>query len=149
VRFIKAEANQIDIENKLIYCTDNRPPISYDVSSIDIGITPRLPYNTLRSYEGGSITPVKPIDGFCRKWDNILTRVLSTNSIDSPIRIVVVGGGAGGVELCFAIHHRLTAELKTRSESSSASLLRVSLINRGGTLMKTHNTYVIIILLLF
>ena len=41
VRLIHSEVNNIDIYTKLIYCKDGRPPIHYDVCSIDIGIAPR------------------------------------------------------------------------------------------------------------
>lgn len=137
VRFIRAEACNLDTTNKLIYCNDNRPPFTYDLTSIDIGITPSLP-SYMRSPLFNSITPVKPIDGFCARWDTIMTRVLKMDPSQS-IRIVVVGGGAGGVELCFAIHHRLTKELKAMGRDP-AQLLRVSIINRGSNLMSSHNS---------
>lgn len=139
VRFIRAEANQLDVEKKKIFCSDGRPPISYDVTSIDIGITPKLPQNKESSSKSfPSVTPVKPIDGFCARWDRILERVLLNNST-SPIRIMVVGGGAGGVELTFAIHHRLHSELRAAGRADTARQLQISIINRGSSLMASHN----------
>jgi len=38
VNLILAEVCQLDTDNKLIYCKDGRPPIHYDVISIDVGI---------------------------------------------------------------------------------------------------------------
>ena len=52
-----------------------------------------------------SITPVKPIDGFCARWDVILARVLASDDTATS-RIVVVGGGAGGVELALSMQAR-------------------------------------------
>jgi selenide,water dikinase len=137
VRFIKAEANDIDTMSKTIKCKDGRPPISYDITSIDIGITPKLPYlqnNQLYN----SITPVKPIDGFCSRWDQILSRVLGMGTSDL-IRIVVVGGGAGGVELCLAVHHRLTKELSLVGRNDIITRLQISIVNRGPELMSSHS----------
>jgi hypothetical protein len=42
-----------------------------------------------------NVTPVKPIDGFARRWDVIQQRALATED-NKPIRIAIVGGGAGG-----------------------------------------------------
>lgn len=155
VRFVKAEVCRLDPVNKRIYCTDGRPAISYDVTSIDIGITPKLPdfSNPLASQAdvAGLITPVKPIDGFCRRWDVILARVLAMTGDDNltgddDVRIVVVGGGAGGVELSFAIHHRLTTELRRMGRGGAAARVKVSVVNRGSTLLKSHNRYLPLLL---
>jgi hypothetical protein len=43
---------------------------------------------------------VKPIDSFSMKWDAIRARVMST---DKKLRVGVVGGGAGGVELILSM----------------------------------------------
>ena len=45
------------------------------------------------------VTPVKPIATFSVKWDALLSRL----DDDSSFRLVVVGGGAGGVELILAM----------------------------------------------
>jgi selenide,water dikinase len=102
VRMFHTEVNGIDTENKMIFCSDGRPPISYDIVSLNIGITPKsLPMFADR--KPPSITPVKPIDSFCAKWDKILARVLSLSTTDfacqsskKPITICVVGGGGTG-----------------------------------------------------
>ena len=83
-----------------------------------------------------AITPVKPIDGFCRRWDAILARVLALPEA-AVAKIVVVGGGAGGVELALSMHARLTAEL-TRAGRKPATNLRVTLVGRSAELMPQH-----------
>ena len=40
-RLIHCSATRLDLSKKLIYCSDGRPPLQYDVLSINIGITPR------------------------------------------------------------------------------------------------------------
>jgi len=85
------------------------------------------------------VTPVKPIDGFCARWDAILARTFSAaaNAAAPPVRVVVVGGGAGGVELALAMEARLRRELRSRGRDASA--LRVSLVSRSRRLMPQHS----------
>jgi selenide,water dikinase len=134
VRLIQAEVCNIRTGNlgKEVHCTDGRPPIPYDVLSVDIGISPA-------SMPGiddfSNITPVKPIDGFARRWDVILSRVLQSDG-QREMNLVVVGGGAGGTELAFAIKERLNLELKKLLRDSS--FIKVSLVNRGGELVSSH-----------
>ena len=77
IRLLHTEANGIDSINKLIHCKDGRPPVRYDIVSIDIGITPRgySFTNTPEKCNYLNITPVKPIDGFAKRWDIICNRV--------------------------------------------------------------------------
>jgi selenide, water dikinase len=135
VNMIHAEACKLDVKRNLIYCRDGRPPIHYDVLSIDVGIAPKpLPQEFKETVS--NITPVKPIDGFAARWDFILARVLAADN-DASIRLAVVGGGAGGVELCFAIQYRLHKDMIDRGKDPSK--LRISIYNRGKTLMSSHN----------
>lgn len=135
VNMIHAEVCKIDVDQKLIFCKDGRPPICYDVVSIDVGISPK-PIQQAFAENKLNITPVKPIDGFAARWEVILGRVLATKSGD-VVKIAIVGGGAGGVELCFAMHHRLQNEMKAIGEDFSQ--LQISIYNRGKTLMSSHS----------
>jgi len=65
------------------------------------------------SASGTAITPVKPIDGFCKRWDAIVARVLRLPT-GATAKIVVVGGGAGGVELALSMQARLSREVCNR-----------------------------------
>ena len=87
-RLIIAEACGIDRKLKLINTTDGRPPINYDICSIDIGIKPvAIPIiddtrqitttstNDNDVCEDNNVTPVKPISSFSGKWKDILERI--------------------------------------------------------------------------
>lgn len=60
-----------------------RPPIPYDVLSIDIGSAP----STLQWSSDAPVTPVKPIDGFSARWDAVghTRKSQERNILYSPI----------------------------------------------------------------
>ena len=136
VALVHAEACRLDRERREVHCSDGRPPIRYDVLSIDVGISPK-PLPEVFQVGRPTITPVKPIDGFARRWDVILARALAAGATGKPVRLAVVGGGAGGTELCFAMHHRLQRELA--AAGAGTGVLHVTLYSRGPTLVAQHN----------
>jgi hypothetical protein len=126
-RLIHAEACGIDSERRQIHLR-GRPPIAYDVLSIDIGSAPRpVSMHPGPAPTPTAITPVKPIDGFCKRWDAILERVVAL-PVGKSARVIVVGGGAGGVELALSMQARLSRELAACGRPPSA--LEVSLVSR-------------------
>ena len=133
-RLILAEACKLDLKNKLIHCHDGRPPISYDVCSIDIGISP-APLSASIECET-FITPVKPISEFSSKWDTIMNKVLNLSDSDI-VKLAIVGGGAGGVELCFAINKRLKDELRRRNKQDNQ--IQISIYSKSSSLLPSHN----------
>ena len=146
-RFIHAEVCGIDTEKKLIRFTDcSRPPVSYDVLSINIGITPKLELFNSGYFDTSevNVTPVKPIDRFSCRWDNIVSRVLSTAKKfpqeTPPFHIIMVGAGAGGIELCLAIYARMHKEMNKLD--IDPSFLRFTVLNRGNHIMSNHNKLV-------
>ncbi|GET41297.1 pyridine nucleotide-disulfide oxidoreductase family protein [Microseira wollei NIES-4236] len=140
----------LDLNNNQVLC-ENQPPVRFDLLSIDIGSTPA----TL-SVPGAAehAIPVKPVPHFLQQWNQIIEQV--TNNPDSPIRIGIVGGGAGGVELALNLHSRLSRILKSpqlwdrpkiNSESqpkinSEQSNLEIHLFHRDAELMTNHNPWV-------
>ena len=53
--------------------------------------------------------PVKPIDGFAARWDVLLDKAIAWDPAahgGRPMRLVVVGGGAGGIELTLSMQAR-------------------------------------------
>jgi selenide,water dikinase len=99
-RLIHAEAVGIDRENRRVLLR-NRPPVSYDVLSLDVGAAPSL---EMIPGTAEHTTPVKPIAELGRRWLAFLDRIKDWQGL---LRVAVVGGGAGGVELAMAIDHRL------------------------------------------
>lgn len=142
IRLFHAEVVHIATKEKRIHCKGGRPPISYDILSINIGIVPRpldstsFAANSNADFkDAGNITPVKPIDKFALRWELILSRLLQ-QSFTEPFTIAIVGGGAGGVELCFAVYQRLKTHLQ--SKNVDPAFLKVMLLNRGSTIMAGH-----------
>ncbi len=131
-RLYHDEAIGIDRTNKRVLCA-GRPPVAYDVLSLDIGSRPRQ-HDVPGSTEYA--TPVKPIDTFAARWAKIVARVTAD---DRPLRIGVVGGGAGGVELTLAMQHRLRGLL--RGMGQNPDRLTFVLVTANG-LLPTHNSRV-------
>ncbi len=100
VRFVKDEVTNFNLDKQCVY-RKNGPDIYYDVLSINIGIT--LAMEKLTGFvEFG--TPAKPLGLFAQRWRNYLTTVKKQQI--TP-RIVVLGGGVGGVELAMAMKYHL------------------------------------------
>jgi selenide,water dikinase len=105
VRFITAQVTAIDSGAKRLSLS-GRPPVCYDVVSLDIGSQPELDsVPGARQYA----TPVKPVAGLWQRWQVLYERVTARTD-GKPFHIAVVGGGAGSVELVLAMSHRLQAE---------------------------------------
>ena len=129
-RFFRTEAVGLNRQAHELYCSD-RPAIPYDRLSINIGSTPKL------NDAGGSgehVVAVKPIHRFNERWLALLERVRQQ---PGPMRIALVGGGAGGVELLLAMQHRLRQELSNLGQDPDA--LKFSLFTRGESILPTHN----------
>ena len=99
-RFYHSTVTGLDLREKRVIC-DNRPPVPFELVSINTGSTPntsQVPGAT------GNVVPVKPINTFLDRWEALSDRAVSH---DGPMKIAVVGAGAGGVEILLAIQHRL------------------------------------------
>ena len=104
-RFYHDEVIGLDPVERQVICR-SRPPVPYDVLSIDVGSAPRT--HDVPGAEG-AVVPVKPIGNFVARWNALVARVLAT---EAPVRIGVVGAGAGGVEMVLAMRHGLHARLR-------------------------------------
>ena len=89
VTAIDAQARQITVPG--------RPPIAYDVASIDVGITSAMP--ALPGFADHAV-PAKPLGPFASRWD-----AFRDHATDP--RIAVIGGGVAGAELAMAMTHSL------------------------------------------
>src|SRR5499427_6083269 len=98
-RLIRDEAVGLDRAAPSVL-TRGHPPIRWDLLSIDIGSAPRS--EDVPGAAAHTIA-VKPIARFAARWEALLAR-----APEMPrLRLAVVGGGAGGVELALAAEHRL------------------------------------------
>ncbi len=130
-RLIHAPATYIQLEEKNVICGD-RPPIRYDVLSINTGSTPshiEVPGSKEHSLA------VKPINEFLQGWDELMQQVLASKG---EFKVVVVGAGAGGVEVALATQFHLHNLL--RENSYPLDSLQFDLIAGTGPVLATHNT---------
>jgi selenide,water dikinase len=124
-QMIVDRATGLDLKaNRVLFA--NRPPIAFDVLSIDIGSTPAAV--TVPGAAEYAI-PVKPISQFLQRWDQVIDRIGEQS--DSS-RLAVVGGGAGGVELILGLQARLQQTQQTTGQSSVPEL---HLFHRGDRLV--------------
>jgi selenide,water dikinase len=103
-RLYHSPVEALDLSRKQLHCRD-RPPVRFDLLSINIGSRPQT--LDIPGADRFAI-PVKPIDRFLERWEELIRRILNS---PPPFRVIVVGGGAGGVELALATQHRLRKEL--------------------------------------
>jgi len=132
-RFYHDEVVGLDLAGKRILCA-NRPPVPYDLLSINIGSAPAT---QLIPGATENTMPVKPIAQFYAHWESMLKRLLER---DSPARIGVIGGGAGGVELILALRYRLQHELESRGRTFDH--LSFHLVTNMENVLHTHNSRV-------
>lgn len=129
-RFYAGAVVGIDRGQQKVLCA-NRPPVPYDVLSINIGSTPQL-QQTPGAAEFA--VAVKPINRFNLRWLALLERA-KTHS--GSLTIAVVGAGAGGTELLLAMQQRLRAELTLLGRDPA--LLKFHLFTAGEHILPTHN----------
>ncbi|MGR3759760.1 selenide, water dikinase SelD [Roseobacteraceae bacterium NS-SX3] len=107
-RLILGSAEGIDTAAQTIQVPD-RPPVSYDIASVDVGITSDMP--DLPGFAEHAI-PAKPLGRFARKWE-------AFRDCDGPAHVAVIGGGVAGAELVLAMAH----VLKARGRLAQATLI--------------------------
>jgi selenide,water dikinase len=101
-RFVHATATGLDPRATRVL-VDGRPPEPYDTVSLDVGSTVEgLDTPGVREHA----VLARPIAGFVDALGSLLASARSTRRV----RLVVVGGGAAGVELAFAFQQRLRVE---------------------------------------
>jgi len=128
-RLVHAEATGLDRANKRVLLK-NRPPLAYDLVSIDVGITPDL---KMIAGAAAHAMAVKPIALFLSKLNVLLESIRTTNDTR---RIAVIGGGAGGVELLLSARTRILAE--AAKLGSDHRKFEFALITEG-EILQTHN----------
>ncbi|MCW6049192.1 FAD-dependent oxidoreductase [Lyngbya sp. CCAP 1446/10] len=141
----------IDFSKNQVIC-QTRPPVDFDLLSVDIGSTPA----TL-SVPGAAEYAIaaKPVPEFLASWNQLISE--RQNHPEKPLRIAIVGGGAGGVELALNMQSRMAKEegrrkfgngfrngcngwiLKERGKFKQEEGLEIHLFHSGAELMPGHN----------
>ncbi len=105
-RFIHAKVRGLDLKRKQVLLADNTAPLSVELISINVGGTPTM--NGVAGTKQWAI-PAKPVPHLLAGWER--TKAAAGNSVN-PLKIIVVGGGAGGIELALAMHSQLRRKAK-------------------------------------
>ena len=125
-RIFHAEVTAIDADRKQVTIA-GRPPLEYDILSINTGSTPTSPLGEeLRDDQFA----VKPVDRFIESWHRLEQRLLAS---DRDLQLVVIGGGAGGVELALSLHYRASRLTQSRAR------LQLSIVTDRDHLLPGHN----------
>ena len=92
VRLLSGKVVGIDAGQRRVELSDGTR-LDYDVLSLDVGSETDTSW---LEAAGTHLLPVKPLGEFIKQWPNVLA------AASQDYRLVVVGGGAAGVELAFA-----------------------------------------------
>ena len=130
-RFIVAEVQRVDPLSKQIHIS-GRPPLSYDVLSINAGSTPD-PIEVPGAQ--GRVIPVKPVSDFLLSWEQLKQRVLEQPNR----RIGVIGAGAGGIELMLSAEFAIS---KLLAQAGTTERPDFQIITKGNSILATHNARV-------
>jgi len=132
-RYYHDEVVGLDRAGRQVLCR-HRPPVSYDLLSINIGSTPQL-----QQVPGAAehAVPVKPIRRFNGRWLALFERV---RAHVGPTTIAVVGAGAAGVEMTLAMQYRLRGELTSLGRDPNE--LSFHLFSAEPRILPTHNAAV-------
>ena len=121
----------LDTNKNQIIC--EQQSIKFDYLSLDIGSTPQA-INVPGASEYA--IPAKPVPTFLDAWDTLIKNAISEPQ--ESFSIVIVGGGAGGVELAL----NMQTYLKRILSVQGIQAIEIHLIHRGDKLLAGHNNWV-------
>ena len=121
VRFVHAAADGLDLETRQLTCGGEAIGPPADLLSINVGSAPNL-----GGVEGGAewTIPSKPVPQLLAGWTRLQA---AARAAVRPLRVLVAGGGAGGVELSLAMQSQLRGQAD------------FTLMHRGPELLPGHN----------
>ncbi len=122
-RLICAAATAIDPRGRNV-ALDNGSTVGYDILSIDVGSAPA---SIALEGVGKFAIPTRPADGFLAACERLVARTRDGN----VARVAVVGGGAAGVEIAFALQVRL--------RNAGARPPSIALISDQARLLQGHH----------
>ncbi|KUJ85539.1 selenide, water dikinase [Ruegeria marisrubri] len=107
-RVILGAVEGIDLARREVHVA-GRPPVAFDVASVNVGITSDMP--ALPGFAEHAV-PAKPLGPFAARWAGYLAG-------DGPASVAVIGGGVAGAELVMAMAHAL----RTKGRPARATLV--------------------------
>ena len=125
------QAVGLDLKNHQVICA-NRPPVTFDILSIDIGSTPAT-ISVLGATEYA--IAAKPVPKLLQHWYQLLETV--RKNPQQPLSIGIVGGGAGGVELALSMQTHLQGILQKYQQPIQN--LQVHLFQRHEKLLPNYH----------
>lgn len=128
-RLIHAPATGLDLSNNVVHVA-GRPPVRFDLLSLDTGSTP----SSAGIAGAENALPVKPIDRFLSGQAELAAEIATQSG---PFHIVVVGGGAGGVELTLSLDHQLRHGMSILQHDSDD--LSLTIVEAANKLLPTYN----------
>jgi len=130
-RLYHSEVEGIDLNKNQVILPD-RPTVNFDLASINIGSRPTS--INVAGVDQFAIA-AKPIDLFLIKWQTLQDKLLASQS---DFNLVIVGGGAGGVELALATQHKLKSLLSQAGDNPKR--LHITLLTDSDGIMHGHNS---------
>tara|TARA_A100001015_G_C15040470_1_gene739284 strand:- start:1597 stop:3882 length:2286 start_codon:yes stop_codon:yes gene_type:complete len=130
-RMYHASVAAIDPHQQIIEI-QGRPPLAYDLCSINIGSTPSV---MQVAGVGQYALSAKPIDQFIAKWQRIVDKIQHHEGV---FKLVIVGAGAGGIELALSSQQRIQQLILDRQ--LSALSLNCSIVTQDSVILAGHNT---------
>jgi selenide,water dikinase len=103
VRWVQAPVEGFSVEDRAVRLV-GRPPISGDVVSFNVGATVG---GSERWEDDATVLPSRPLRGLVERTEALLP---AWRRLGRPVDLVVVGGGAGGIEVAAAWQARLRRE---------------------------------------
>ena len=116
--FVPGQVDGLDANERTVHVA-GRPPMRASVISLNVGSTPSL--SGVPGAERWAI-PAKPVPELLAGWKRV-----KAAAADHECRIVLVGGGAGGVELALTMNHVLGRRAS------------ITLLHQGDRLLPGHN----------
>lgn len=101
--FQETTASGLDLAGGKLRCAEGRD-IGFDAVSLDVGPSPPLDRIEVDSEMA---FPVRPLGGLVEAWPRVMREIASRRG---PYHLVMLGAGAGGLELAFAVRHRAVRE---------------------------------------
>jgi selenide,water dikinase len=123
-RLIVSEVTGLDLEKQRIEFRD-RPPLPYQLLSIGIGSRPTFSGVELASDD--ALVAVKPMQTFLPRLQQRIGAVEAAKP-NQPVKIGIVGGGIGSIEIAFCLNQRFK-----QSGQSNVELALITGGDRVGT----------------